>query len=697
MKTRTISTFIAAFMLCVPLFAQEKIKVACVGNSVTYGYKVPNREINAYPSRLQNMLGDGFEVRNFGHSGATLLRKGHRPYMSLPEFRDAMAFKADLVVIHLGLNDTDPRNWPNYRQEFVNDYHALIDSMRVANPKAKVWICRMTPISHDHRRFLSGTRDWHAQIQKAIEQVAKGYEDIELIDLYEPFHARYDLFPDALHPEVEGAKMLAEIVYGHLTGNFGGLQMPAYFSDNMVMQRNAPITVSGKANAAERVKVTFAGKKQKTVVAQNGTWNVSFDAMPAGGPYELCVYAQSDTLKYQNVWLGDVWVCSGQSNMEFTLSSAIDGKADAKAMGANNRLHLYHMQPIATTYDYQWDEATCEAANRNEFYKGLQWKMSDEQGALNFSAIAFHFGKMLTDSLEDVHIGLVLNAVGGSTTESWIDRSTLEYEFPQILYQWTKGDFGQDWARQRAMRNIAASKNPLQRHPFMPHYLFDAGMRPLKGMACNGVLWYQGESNAHNVELHENLFELLQKSWRKFFNNDQLPFYMVQLSSIAPRQSWPHFRDSQRRMSKRLPHTYMAVSSDVGDSLDVHPRNKKVVGQRLALSSLKNTYKFDVVASGPEYVSHKCNKNNIVVQFADAEGLKTRDGQPVWGFEIAAEDGIYYPAQAVIKGTTVVVSSASVKRPVNVRYAWIPFANAANLINAAGLPASTFTTEEMGQ
>jgi sialate O-acetylesterase len=694
MTCKSILSALIALILCAPLCAQEKIKVACVGNSVTYGYKVPNRETNAYPARLQTMLGEQFEVQNFGHSGATLLRKGHRPYMSLPEFKNAMAFQADLVVIHLGLNDTDPRNWPNYRQEFVADYHALIDSMRVANPKAKIWICRMTPISHDHRRYLSGTRDWHAQIQKAIEQVAKGYDDIEVIDLFEPFHARYDLFPDALHPEVEGAEMLAKIVYAHLTGDFGGLQMPTYFSDNMVVQRDAPIAISGKANAGERIKVAFAGKKQKTEVAKNGTWQVTFDSMPAGGPYELCVYAQSDTLKYTNVWLGDVWVCSGQSNMEFPLSSAIDGPADAKAKGNNPRLHLFHMQPITTTYDFQWDEATCAATNRNEFYKGLKWTMSDEQSALKFSAIAFHFGQVLTDSLSDVHVGLVLNAVGGSTTESWIDRATLEYEFPQILYQWTKGDFGQEWARQRAMRNISASKNPMQRHPFMPHYLFDAGMRPLKGMACNGVLWYQGESNAHNVELHENLFELLQKSWRKFFEHEDLPFYMVQLSSIAPRHSWPHFRDSQRRMAKRLPHTYMAVSSDVGDSLDVHPRNKKTVGQRLALSSLKHTYQFNLTASGPEYVSYQCYKNKVVLQFAHADGLKTRADQAPCGFEIAAEDGLFYPAQAVIKGTTVVVSSPSVKQPRYVRYAWTPFANAANLINGAGLPASTFTTEE---
>ena len=680
-----------AILLALPLSAQQKLKVACVGNSVTYGYLLPDREKNAYPARLQALLGDKAEVANFGHSGATLLRKGHRPYMSLPEFRSAMDFKADIVVIHLGLNDTDPRNWPNYRQEFASDYYALIDSMRVANPKAQIWICRMTPISHNHRRYLSGTRDWHAQIQPVIEQVAAN-AGVKLIDLFAPFHERYDLFPDALHPNAEGAELLAKMVYAHITGDFGGLQMPATYSDNMVIQRDKPIHIAGKANVGDRIKVVLGGKKQTATTAADGTWSVDFKALPAGGPYELSIEAPGKTLTYQNVWMGDVWVCSGQSNMEFPLASSIGSKETAALAEKMDKLHLYHMLPITTTYDIEWDEATCQAANRNEYYHPAKWEINNEQAALKFSAIAYHFGSMLADSL-DVHIGLVLNAVGGSTTESWIDRSTLEWDFPNILYNWTKSDFGQDWARGRALRNIAASKNPLQRHPFMPHYLFDAGMLPLKALNPCGVIWYQGESNAHNVELHEQLFTLMEKSWRQYFNNDALPFYTVQLSSIAPRQSWPHFRDSQRRLAKALPHTYLAVSSDVGDSLDVHPRNKKPVGERLALQALKNNYGRQLVAAGPEYASHYTRGTSIIVRFDNADALSSSDGQPLATFEIAGADGIFHPAEALIKDNSVKVHSPKVKHPVHVRYGWTPFANKANLVNKQGLPASTFTTE----
>lgn len=169
---RLLLIFLVSFAVS-PLFARERIKVACVGNSVTYGYGLENRETESYPSRLQALLGEEYDVRNFGHSGATLLRRAYRPYTEQQAYRDALDFAADIVVIHLGLNDTDPRAWPNYRDEFVADYLDLIEDFRKVNPECKVWVCRMTPISHRHHRFKSGTRDWYWMEQERIELVAK--------------------------------------------------------------------------------------------------------------------------------------------------------------------------------------------------------------------------------------------------------------------------------------------------------------------------------------------------------------------------------------------------------------------------------------------------------------------------------------------------------------------------------------------
>lgn len=673
----------------------KKVRVACVGNSVTYGFKLENREQYAYPAQLQGLLGEGYEVGNFGHSGATLLRRGHRPYNTLPEFRQALDFKADLVVIHLGLNDTDPRNWPHHGDDFIGDYRALIDSFRVANPEARIWICRMTPIFHQHSRFQSGTRDWHALIQQRIEQVA-ATAGVGLIDLHTPLYHRPDLFPDALHPNAEGAAILAKTVYGALTGNYGGLSLPATYGDHMVLQRNQPITIAGTANAGAKVKVALAGKKLKTTAAADGSWQVEYPARPAGGPYELTVEADKEKKTFTDVWVGEVWICSGQSNMEWTLNKCATARQDILTADTLSRLHFYNMQALRPTYAVEWEAEVLDSINRQYYLPTRGWEQCSSESAARFSAIGYHFGRMLADSL-GCHVGLICNAVGGSNTESWIDRRTLEYEYPAILHNWTRNDHLQPWVRERGALNIKKSSNPFQRHPYEPCYLFECGIRPLKHYGVRGVIWYQGESNAHNVELHERLFTLMEQSWRTFFDNAQLPFHFVQLSSIAPRRSWPHFRDSQRLLARHLPATWMTVSSDKGDSLDVHPRAKREIGERLAASALNHTYGYThVVPSGPDYCCGKRVGRALHLHFNYAEGMQAADDKQIIGFEVAGADGVYHPAVAHVEGDVLVVESDDEKQPCAVRYGWQPFTRA-NLVNAQGLPASTFRDERIAQ
>nr|MDE6490083.1 sialate O-acetylesterase [Muribaculaceae bacterium] len=269
-----VAVMIAATLCAAP------VKVACVGNSVTYGACLPDRDTQCYPARLQRLLGDGYEVRNFGHSGATLLTKGHRPYVKQQAYRDALAYAADVVVIHLGLNDTDPRNWPDFRDDFVRDYVNLIDDFRKANPQAKIYVCRMTPIFHSHPRFKSGTRDWFRLEQNAIDVVAEATGAV-LIDLHKPLGLRPDLFPDALHPDPEGASIIANTVYSGLTGDHGGLSVDPVYGSGMVLQRGRPIVVSGSANAGETVTVKFNGEKAETISGPDCRWSVELPAMSA--------------------------------------------------------------------------------------------------------------------------------------------------------------------------------------------------------------------------------------------------------------------------------------------------------------------------------------------------------------------------------------------------------------------------------
>lgn len=686
---RKLHILLFFLLISMALFAQKQTKIACVGNSITYGSGLVNPAEESYPAQLQQLMGDKYVVGNFGKPGATLLNRGHRPYMKQEEFHKAMAFAGDVVVIHLGINDTDPRNWPNYRDSFVKDYLALIDSFRVVNPQCRIIISRLTPIAHRHPRFESGTRDWHGEIQQVIEAVA-AYAGVQLMDFHEPLYPYPFLLPDAIHPSKEGAGIMAKTVYSNITGDYGGLQLSELYSDNMVLQRDRSLPISGKANAQEKITVTIGKQKQTTKTGLDGRWTITLQPLQAGGPYTLTVAAGKKTLTYKNVLAGEVWLCSGQSNMEFMLRNAVTAKADVP-LSQNNEIRLFDKKARWATNAVEWDASVLDSLNQLQYYKDTQWSICSPTTSGSFSAVAYYFGKMLQDSLK-VPVGLICNAVGGSPTEAWIDRSTLEYQFPAILSNWTRNDFIQDWVRGRAALNVKKSTDKNQRHPYEPCYLFESGIRPLEQFPIKGIIWYQGESNAHNREAHEKLFKLMVESWRKNWGDENLSFYYVQLSSID-RPSWPWFRDSQRRMMMEIPNTGMAVSSDWGDSLDVHPRFKKPVGERLARWALSRTYGMQqVIPSGPLYKNVEYRNGAAYLTFDCGEGMHSSDDKPLRTFEIAETEGVYYPATAEVTGNQIKVVSKKVKNPRYVRYGWRPFTRA-NLVNGVGLPASTFRTD----
>lgn len=469
-----------------------------------------------------------------------------------------------------------------------------------------------------------------------------------------------------------------------------GLQLSPLYTDYMVLQHGCPLTIHGTANAGEKVTVSIAHQRQQTKAASDGQWSVSLHPLKAGGPYTLTIYTDKQKLQYNHVLSGEVWLCSGQSNMEFMLRASATAKEDL-SMADNDNIRLFDMKGRWPTYAVEWESAVLDSINHFQYYTHPTWTASTSKAAASFSAIAYTFGKMLQDSLH-VPVGLICNAVGGSPTEAWIDRNTLTHHFPSILHNWRENDLIQDWVRGRASLNIKKATDKSQHHPYEPCYLYETGIRSLEQYPIKGVIWYQGESNAHNEEAHEKLFKLLIDSWRKNWRSESLPFYYVQLSSLN-RPSWPEFRDSQRRMMSEIPYTGMAVSSDQGDSLDVHPTHKRAVGERLACWALNKTYGMSqVVPSGPLFRHADFLENTVYITFDYGDGLKSSDGLPLRTFEIAGREGIYYPAIVQIETGRLKVYSENVKQPCSVRYGWQPFTRA-NLVNRAGLPASTFKAE----
>ena len=693
--------------------ARKVVRVACVGNSITYGTGIANREYDAYPAQLQRMLGKDYVVGNFGKPGATLLRHGHRPYFQQTEFRDAMQFKGDIAVIHLGINDTDPRNWCNFRDEFVGDYVALMDSLRQANPKVRIILSRLTPIRYDHPRFDSGTELWRREISETIDRIAAS-QGVELIDFYQPLIAHPDWLSDGIHPDPRGAKALAETVYKGITGNYGGLQLSALFSDGMVLQRGG-CYIQGVANAGANVVVSYDGKELgKTVANNRGEWRIWTVLSQPVERGTLTIAAGREVKRFKDVAVGEVWLCSGQSNMAFKVKQAATAQQTLTQCN-DNGLRLYNMSPRWETDNVSWDSTALAEVDQLRFFEARPWSIASPESVGDFSAVAYYMGKMLRDSLK-VPVGIVCNAVGGTPTEAWVDRPVLEQHFSQIFRNWRGNDFMMDWVRGRAAKNVAL--RPEARHPYHPAYCYEAGMRPLEGYTFKGVAWYQGESNAHNATTYARLLRLLEEGWTQRFTQTaqatarvsegldsltpalrvqqlafarQRPFYLVQLSSIE-RPSWAWFRDTQRSLAQEL-HLPLIVTSDKGLRHDVHPPYKAEVGERLARAVLHNNYGFAQSPLSPEVTAAHRAGSSVWLTLAAPMRLTTSDQQPMRTFEMAGVDERFYPAVAeVTAGGQIVLSSSAVPTPRYVRYGWQPFSEG-NVVSSQGLPLSTFRLE----
>jgi sialate O-acetylesterase len=662
----------------------QPIRVACIGNSVTYGLHIENREQNCYPAKLQSLLGTGYLVKNFGHSGATLLRKGHNPYNKTVEFTSVIAFKPAIAVIDLGLNDTDPRDWPDHRLDFRSDYSWLIDTLRKANPQVKIYVCLLTPIFSGHPRFKSGTRDWFWQIQDMLPQIAR-VNHVPLIDLHTPLYDRLDLFADNIHPDAEGAGIIARTVYQSLSGNYNGLKLPEIFASNMVLQRERPIPVYGMANTGDKITVSFNRSKLTAIADSNGRWRVYLPAMKAGGPYQMTIKDKDTAISVKNILIGDVWLCSGQSNMAFPLGKSLGG-SDEAAHAIASQLRLYQLKVLKETDPFVWDTTTLQKVNQLHYFSG-SWQQSDRLSSAEFSAVAYYFGKALQNK-EHVPVGLIEVAVGGSPVESWIDRYTMEHDdlLVDMLNDWRGSDFIMKWCRDRADTNLRDATSAIQRHPYQPCYNYEAEISKLTGSPIKGVIWYQGESNAQNPELYEHLFKTLVSSWRRKWDYE-FPFYFVQLSGIN-RPSWPVFRDMQRKLAKEIPNTAMAVSMDLGDSLNVHYPNKKPVGERLALLAEKYTYHNKVIAEGPKVLFAR-QKGKAIVVFFNGGKLSAYDKMPLKGFELVTDQEIRLQAAASMAGDRIILTVPDNEKINAVYYAMQPYTHA-NLTNTAGLLASTF-------
>ncbi len=467
------------------------------------------------------------------------------------------------------------------------------------------------------------------------------------------------------------------------------VKLPALVSDGMVLQQGINVPLWGWADEGESVTVEFQGQKVSTT-AKDGKWMVRLKPLKAGGPFTLTVSGKN-RIELKNVLIGEVWVCGGQSNMQWRLNQS--DNAEAEIAGAK-----YPMIRLFTVPRAEVDAPLTDVK--------AGWKECSPETAAEFSAVGYYFGRDLQKA-RNMPVGLINNAVGGSPAESWTSAVALnadaEYkqfhaEYPERMerYENALAKYKEDAEKAKA-ENKPVPRAPGK--PWMPSGLYNGMLAPLVPYAIKGVIWYQGETNATRAYQYRRLFPTMISNWRALFGQGDFPFLFVQLAAFGPNSQklgesdWAELREAQLMTLSTSPKTGMALAIDVGTYDDIHPRNKQPVGVRLALAARAVAYGEKIVHSGPVYQSMKIEGEKAVLNFKHTGGgLEARSGE-LNGFIIAGDDQVWREARAEIKGDRVIVSSPEVAKPVAVRYAWAKYPTC-NLYNREGLPATPFRTDD---
>jgi sialate O-acetylesterase len=450
------------------------------------------------------------------------------------------------------------------------------------------------------------------------------------------------------------------------TSLFAEIKLPSIFCNNMVMQQQTDAMIWGKANANATVKVktSWNGKSYSTKSSSDGSWKLKVVTPIAGGPYEV-VISDGTPITLENVLIGEVWVCSGQSNMEMPVkgfaSQPILGALNTIANGNNPNIRMFTVAK----------KTSIEPLND---FTG-KWEVSEPATVGEFSATAYYFGLMLNKTL-NVPIGLINTSWGGTRIEPWISEAGFKN------FDWVK------MPEKKPVENLS---------PQIPTVLFNAMVNPIVGYGMRGAIWYQGESNRNEAKYYQKLMPGLIENWRSLWNNGDFPFYFVQIAPYdygATGLSSAYLREAQLKASTAIKNTGMACIMDIGEKDNIHPANKEAGGNRLAYLALANTYNVKgIPAQSPVMKEMKITGSVVKISFDFAPLGLTSFGKELVNFEVAGANKKFYPAKAVINKNEVSLVSPAVATPVAVRYAFKDFV-VGELFSTLGLPVSSFRTDD---
>ncbi len=476
------------------------------------------------------------------------------------------------------------------------------------------------------------------------------------------------------------------------------LRLPAVIGDNMVLQSDSTIPLWGWAEPYQKVDVkgSWMVLGRSARADANGKWLIKLKSPEAGGPYSIVFQSGKEFIELKNVLSGEVWLCSGQSNMEFPLKKAINGE---KAVIESNISQIRLFKVPQTIADNPLDDTQS------------QWKLSSPETSADFSAIGFFYARALNEHVK-VPVGIIQSTWGGTPAESWVRKETLTTDkdlipilerfagrvlnFPDTMEKYRKAL--EQWEQSQDKDPAKEPVMPLIRDRGSPASLYNGMISPIIPYKIKGVIWYQGEANRKRAWQYRKLFPALINNWRNDWNQGPFPFYFVQLAPYKygdeDAKILPELREAQLYTMQTVINTGMAVTTDIGDLDDIHPTEKLRVAERLALWALDRDYGFpNLEPSGPIYNSMAIEDGKIRIRFDHlAQGLVSTGGQTLSCFTMAGEDQVFYPARADIERNTVLVNSPQVSSPIAVRFGWNK-TDVPNLYNRNGLPASPFRTD----
>ena len=480
------------------------------------------------------------------------------------------------------------------------------------------------------------------------------------------------------------------LLQAQVTSGADLLSVNKIFTNDMVLQRDQPIHIWGKGLPGATVRVTLSRTALAVArVKRDSTWSVYLPAHAAStNPRDLKIISGKKNILISNVLLGDIWICIGQSNMEWPMQREMYYR-EAMATAHQPLLRLYNPSYAGKNiFNQYFSDSVLQMMRPSKFFAPTNWQVSDSNSFRAMSAVAYYYGKSIVEKTQ-VPIGLINLSIAGASLETFIGIDALKSNSsfaPKAIEPWLTNPTIPIWVKERGNQNLRTGTE----HPFKPGHVYEAGIQPLFPFAIKGVINYQGESNAQELERvweYAELSKCLINDYRKQWRSPTMPFYYVQLSSIDTLKYkghfWPEFRNEQRTMLQFIPFSGMAVCTDYGLKDNVHPTNKKVVGERLARWALNNNYGVSMLPSGPMPLRAQYANGKLTITFKYALGLKTADDQSLRGFSL---DGVH-EIPAIIEGDSVIINC--VEPPRYVYYDWKPFTDG-NLINNEKLPSSTF-------